>query len=712
MVKALCLALMLLAAPQELEFSGADSMPRLAEQAIAAHRADARDPYLNVLFRLQLVAGHWAEAGASIRELRELRRDPTLFVQYEIYAAARQRQASGGLSFDEAFKAAFREIYGRLDDRTAHAALFSFGANLDGMRGDLDRALDQHRGKSSLALADAVDLIRKYQVHEVYRGLLPLAPALVAEDDARRYVVDESVLVTTRDGASVAAMVVRPRAAAGRLPTLMSFTIYANREWSFAEARKTAAHGYAGVVAYTRGKGRSPDAPVPFEHDGDDAADTIDWISRQSWSDGRVGMFGGSYDGFAQWAAAKRRPPALKAIMPSVPVAPGIDYPMEGNVFLNFPYKWLPYVTNTKGLDDATYNDEKRWASLDRTLYTTGQPYRALERIDGRPNPFFRRWLDHPSYDAYWRRMIPHGEEFARIDIPVLTTTGYYDGCLVSALYYFSEHTKHNPKANHYLVVGPYDHIGAQRRSSPVLMGYEIDRAATIDIEKLRYEWFDFVLKGGPKPALLDDRVNYQVMGADTWRHAPSLAAMSNGAIRIPVGPSLQRVDLADRSDVDRTESPLIVNRTLDTGGGLSFVSEPVAEPVEVSGLFSGQLDFVVNKRDMDVNVVLYELMPSGEYFQLSTYLARVSYAKDRSRRRLLEPGRRERLAFTAGRMTSRKLQAGSRLVIVLRINKQSGAQINYGTGRDVSDESIRDARTPLEVRWQAGGYVDIPVRR
>lgn len=51
----------------------------------------------------------------------------------------------------------------------------------------------------------------------------------------------------------------------------------------------------------------------------------------------------------------------------------------------------------------------------------------------------------------------------------------------------------------------------------------------------------------------------------------------------------------------------------------------------EISGLFSGQLDFITNKKDMDLNMALYELMPNGEYFQLSYYMARASYAQDRS---------------------------------------------------------------------------------
>ena len=121
----------------------------------------------------------------------------------------------------------------------------------------------------------------------------------------------------------------------------------------FANARRAASNDYAGVVGLTRGKGCSPDPIVPYEHDGADAAALIDWIARQSWSDGQVGMYGGSYSGFTPWAAAKRQPKALKAIMVGAPNGPGIDTPMEGNVFWNFIYPWPFYTAGNKTLDNC-----------------------------------------------------------------------------------------------------------------------------------------------------------------------------------------------------------------------------------------------------------------------------------------------------------------------------------------------------------------------
>src|SRR2546429_304188 len=83
------------------------------------------------------------------------------------------------------------------------------------------------------------------------------------------------------------------------------------------------------------------------------AVAAIDWITRQPWSDGRVGMFGGSYPGGAAWAATKRMPKALKTIVVGAPVGPAIDVPMENGIFWNFVYPWPFFTTDDKWLDNA-----------------------------------------------------------------------------------------------------------------------------------------------------------------------------------------------------------------------------------------------------------------------------------------------------------------------------------------------------------------------
>ena len=719
--------------PAGLHGDGTDrAMLELAREVIALYRDDDRARYLDTLFRLQLATGKHTQAIESIKAIRALRDDspmqPPVFLQYEILAQAKILQATHGLPFARAWRKVFAERFGALGNKVALRAEPSFGGCLPRWRSSLDDALTKASGKSQLPLADAIALVRAWQVHDAYSQFLPLFDAALEEDDARRYAIDRGVLVRTPDGANIAVMLVRP-AKAAPLPALLQFTIYANDDAYWRDAKTMAANGYAGVAAYSRGKGRSPDAIAPFERDGGDAAAVIDWIAAQPWNDGQVGMFGSSYNSFAQWAALKHRPKALRAIATSASAAPGIDIPKEGGIFLNFMYPWPHYVASSRWLDDARYDDAERWVQLDREWYASGRPYRERPAIDGDANPVFAKWLQHPDYDAYWQAMTPQGQEFADIGIPVLATTGYFDGAQIGVLHYFREHLRQRPDADHTLLVGPYEHITMQTGVPPVVQGYTPDASARIDLQALRLAWFDHVLKGAPKPGLLVDRVNWQVMGADAWRHAPTLDAMATRTQRLYLVPgesaganalstqpqpraiSTQRVDFSDRGDAGWTPSANVVNTSLDAHAGLVFVGDVLPRDMELAGAFGGVLDFILNKRDVDVAISVHELNAKGEYLELAYWLQRASYGTDRHQRRLLQPGVPQRIVVKDTRLLGRKLAAGSRIVVTLGVAKQPDRQLNLGSGKDPSDETIADAGAPLEIQWRGSSYLEFPVR-
>jgi uncharacterized protein len=129
-----------------------------------------------------------------------------------------------------------------------------------------------------------------------------------------------------------------------------------------------------------------------------------------------------------------------------------------------------------------------------------------------------------------------------------------------------------------------------------------------------------------------------------------------------------------------------------------------------VNGLFSATLRALVNKKDLDLAVVLYEAMPDGKYFHLSSTVQRASYAADMSRRQLLTPGKVATIRLDRTLLVSRQLSKGSRLLVVVDVNRGPFAQVNYGTGRDVSDESIVDAKEPLRVEWFNDSYIEVPI--
>ena len=739
-----------IATGQQLTFRsdsiGADTaaaMSKLAGEAMAVYQDTNRDRYLDNLFRLQMVTGRYADASKTIDSLRILRKNrvslsatATNFL-YQVLATAKSR--ASGAQFDDAFRQTYRTALTRLDDRTAALVVRNSNISPFVLDGAMFRALRPLRGKRSIELTDALALLKAYQAQQAFRTIVPLAAPIDAEDDRRRYAIDYNVQVLAAGGAKVCAMIVRQRSATRPLPTLLNFTIYADSEQNMSDARRAASNGYVGVIGLTRGKRCSPDTPVPYEWDGVDAATLIDWIARQPWSDGRVGMYGGSYEGFTQWATAKQLPKALKTIIPAVAVGPGIDVPMDGNLFLSFVYPWPFYTLDNKELDNDTYFQFNRWSRLNQAWYASGRAYRDLDKIDGKPNPIFQHWLDHPTYDAYWQHMIPYEQDFARINIPVLQTAGYYFGGPGAAVHYFTEHYKYNPSAQDYLVIGPYDHVLGQRGlvdllgdSIKIVGGYKVDPVALTDLSELRYQWFDWIFKGAPKPAMLKDKVNYQVMGANVWKHAPSIDAMSDQRLRLYQSPIRvdsgyrltttgysgathveQIVDFADRSDSARVApGGGVVSHAIDIWNGVQFVSPPLAGPFEISGLFGGRLDFLVNKQDFDFQISLYELTSSGEYNLLSTYWTRASAVRDLSHRTLLQPGVRQQLDYKSVRLTSKVIGNGSRIVVLLTIIKQPDIQINYGSGKDVSDETIADATEPLRISWYGDSYIDLPISR
>jgi predicted acyl esterase len=219
-------------------------------------------------------------------------------------------------------------------------------------------------------------------------------------------------------------------------------------------------------------------------------------------------------------------------------------------------------------------------------------------------------------------------------------------------------------------------------------------------------------------------------MGADQWAHAASLEAMAGQKRRFHLSavksgdgyrlsealPSagasvIQTLDLTDRSDVDRVApGGNILDKDLDTWNSIEYISDPLTEPMELSGLFDGKLDIQTNKKDFDLYIGLYEVTPDGRYFQLSWYLARASYVQDRSQRHLLVPGERQQLSFRNSRLTSLRLQKGSRLLVLVSLIRQPSAEIDYGTGKDVADETVTDAKEPLKIQWFDDSYIDLPL--
>ncbi len=552
-----------------------------------------------------------------------------------------------------------------------------------------------------------------------------------ADDSNDNYIIQNDILIKTRDGARISAIKVTAKGHDKPTTTILQFTVYVRDTGrDLDDLKKLANRGFVAVIAYSRGKRHSSGEILPYEHDANDAYDVIDWISKQPWSNGEVGMYGGSYNGFTQWAAAKDLHPALKTIVPYVASRPGMGLPMENNIFINPNYEWSFYVGSNRYLNEEVGNDRARFRRMQNQWWKSGAQYKTIDSIDGTPNRLFQRWISHPAFDKYWQDMSPFEKEFADINIPVLSIDGYYNDSQNSGLYYLREHYKYSPDAEHYLVIGPYSHFGAQRNGAEVINGYTVDSNALIDTAEITYQWFDYIFNNTDKPEILKDKINYQVMGADQWRSAPSIDAMSNQTLKLYLSNEThdgfyslnsdqqdnlehfyQEVDFSNREITNNDYYPdPIIRSELDMTNGFAFVSQPFEQAVLVNGSFSGEIRASINKYDMDIGVTLYELMPNGQFFHLSYFVGRASFAKDISKRNLLQPNQIETIPFTNTHLVSKQLEKGSRLLVVLNVNKNPFSQLNYGTGKEVSSESILDAGEPLKVKWFNDSFVKIPL--
>ena len=528
------------------------------------------------------------------------------------------------------------------------------------------------------------------------------------------YIIQDSVLIPTKSGIDISAIIVRKKTNTNPLPVILFYTTYYQDASDAIFGKKSADRDYVGVIAYVRGIRTDLKNYQPFENEGKDIYDIIDWISKQKWCNGSVGMYSGSYTGFSQWATVKKNHPALKTIVPQVAVMPGYDFPMENNVPLSHILSWS---------NDNIYKNKLLPRGLPFDYFNSGIAYNKMDSLAGLHNSIFQKWLSHPAYDSYWKSFVPSPAEYAKIDIPILTTTGYYDGSQIGAIQYFKLHTKYNKNANHYFIIGPYDHFGGQRRPAKNLMGYEIDSVANISMMNLAYDWLDYILKGKPKPDILKDRVNYQVMGTNEWKHSPSLQKINNDTLTFyldkqklsskkPVKKCFEKqtVDFNDRESQNNYFTPSIIFDTLDVSNGLVFTTDPFQNEFEMNGSFTGKLWATINKKDMDVSLALYELMPNGKYFFLTRFVGRASFAKNNSKRQLLQPNKKELMPFDNTRFVSKKFGKGSRIVILLNVNKHPFEIINYGSGKAVSDETIKDSGEPLQIKWHNDSFIKIPI--
>ena len=278
------------------------------------------------------------------------------------------------------------------------------------------------------------------------------------------------------------------------------------------------------------GAGTPEGAFHPFKQEARDGYDVVEWLARQSWCDGQVAMWGGSYAGYAQWVTAKEFPPHLKTIVPVAAPYMGVDSPMRGNIFAPYLMQWLTLVGGRTSQERLFSNSESFWGAQFRSWFESGIPFNQLDTFLGNPSPIFQDWISRPRPDLDWDTYNPTPQQSMRSCPSILSITGSYDADQCeSTLMHYRKHLEFADPTNrlgHYLIVGPWDHAGT-RTPRPEFGGLRAGAASLVDLRRLHLEWYDWVMKASPLPEFLKGRVAYYVMGAEKWRYAESLEAIT-----------------------------------------------------------------------------------------------------------------------------------------------------------------------------------------
>lgn len=534
----------------------------------------------------------------------------------------------------------------------------------------------------------------------------------------------EEYLIKTSDTSEVSVLVGRKFDNKKR-PTIFTANIYIS-DWEYDELISRVQNGYNGVIMNPRGKRKSSTPFHPFNSVGKDAIKIIDWITHRTWSDEQIGLTGGSYSGWAVWNILKYNHPAIKTALPVASTVWGMDGLRANGIGYHDALRWDKLIRNKSFSDYDSYFNNHYWDSISRTCYEQNISFKKLDSLEGQNSPFFQECNSHQSFDSYWSNLIPNDKEFSNIDIPILSLTGYYDFNQTGTLYYYKSHLKNSHSKEHYLLLGPYTHFGVQNKHPNKNIGaFELDKSALLNLEKLKFQWFDYVFKKGKKPTVLKNHICFQVIGRDNWEYASNLNTTSNDTLTFylsnkKVNTSYildsndiipnqliesQYVDYNNRTDFDswnKKTATEIISTNLNDLDNITFYSVPLKEDIILSNSFFGNLTFRTNQNDADIEIIIYEKTIDNKYFTIVREHFRSSFILSPSDPQQLLPNQISTVPISNTMFVGKKLNKGSQIIIALKIYK--GRLIDLGDGKYSKSE--------FKIDWLTGSYISLPVTK
>src|SRR5215469_7403370 len=533
-------------------------------------------------------------------------------------------------------------------------------------------------------------------------------------------IIEHGVAVKMRDGTILRADIFRPNAP-GKFPILLTRTPYDMRH-DLDFSLKGVSRGYVVINQDVRGRYTSDGEWYPFIHESNDGYDTVEWAAALPYSDGRVGMYGGSYVGATQMLAAIAHPPHLSGICPVVTASNYHDgWTYQGGAFEQwFNESW------TSGLAQDTLNRSvsqqtnalhgiSKLPLSEYPLFPLPQSSSDNELLRSLA-PYFLDWLAHPSYDDYWKRLAIE-EHYPDIRVPSLTVAAWYDIFLGGSLRNYIGLKEHaadeNARQGQRLLVT----IGGHAGSSQKIGDLDFGPAAPFDEDAITLDWYDHLFKNLANQFAGPKRVKIFVMGSNQWRdeddwplarardtryflHSAGKANTATGdgflSTTPPQSENADKLTYDPANPAPTVGGPLCCDSTrlqpgprdqkeVEVRQDVLVYSTPVlADELEVTGPVHVELFANSSTRDTDFTAKLVDVRPDGSADNVTEGIIRGRYRNSQQTPDPIKPGETYRFTIDLW-STSNLFRRGHRLRLEISSSNFPRFDRNTNTGDDLA---------------------------
>lgn len=465
-------------------------------------------------------------------------------------------------------------------------------------------------------------------------------------------------LAEMRDGVKLSTDVYLPKQIGQKIPAVLVRTPYGKEDGCESYFRYVQ-RGYAVVIQDVRGRNESEGEWMPNYHEVEDGDDTLNWIAEQLWSDGKVGMVGGSYLGYVQWAAAASGNPHLKALISVVCAGSAFrDTPRKGGSMSSGTLAWAFSVSQKKFEAERMMRDD--WDEVLNIRPLTEIPKKAL----GYDVPFLTKWLEQSDYNEFWKQS-SWLERSKGMTVPALIQSGWFDdnGMGTSEAL---ELTQDYPKGSKKVILGPWQHSGNSRYDMHhVSFGAE---AIRFDLDYLYFKWFEYHLKGVENGITETPVVEYYTVGQERWKTAENwpvpetvlkeIYLASKGHANTsegdgiltwqkpekegcdtyaydPQDPATHIIDMSE-NEISVPEDYTQEEKRTDV---LCYTTEPLKEEIVITGDMQVQLYISSDAPDTDFMVRITDVDETGRSIKLADGFLSARYYDGFEQSKFLEPG-------------------------------------------------------------------------